>query len=52
MLLMLVTQAYGFWVCWLAGCHVLWAVWVVSSGGGYLWAAWWHSALVVDVVVG
>ena len=52
MLLMLVTQAYGFWVCRLAGCRVLWATWVVSGGGGYLWAGLWQGALMVDVVVG
>ena len=52
MLLMLVTRAYGFQVCCLAGCRVLWVAWVVSGGGGYFRAAWWHSALVVDVVVG
>ena len=44
----------GVWfrVCCLAGCRVLWAAWVVSGGGGYLWAGCWHGALVVDVVVG
>ena len=52
MLLMLVTRAYGFRACCLAGCHVLWAAWVVSGGGGYLWVGWWHGTLVVDVVVG
>ena len=50
-LLMLVTWACGCRVCWLAGCRVLWATWVVSGGGGYLWAGWWHGALVVVEVV-
>ena len=42
----------GVWfrVCCLAGCRVLWAAWVFSGGGGYLWAGCWHGALVVDVV--
>ena len=38
MLLMLVMCACGCRVCWLAGFRVLWATWVVSGGGSYLWA--------------
>ena len=52
MLLMLVMCACGCRVCWLAGSRVLWATWVVSGGGSYLWAGWWNGALVVEVVVG
>ena len=39
----------AMWLSWLCGCHVcfaghchdLWVAWVVSGGGGYLWAMWW-----------
>ena len=50
MLLMLATWVCGCWV-WLGVCRGLWAAWVVGRGGGDLWAAWWHGAVVVVEVV-
>ena len=49
MLLMLATWACGCW--WLGVCRGLWTAWVVGRGGGDLWAAWWHGAVVVVEVV-